>query len=588
MKEPPVVSIFLTSFNHQDYVAAAIESVLSQDYSNFELLILDDCSTDLSQEIIRRYHDERILLHQNKFNTCASGFGQLLDCFRGEYIAIHHSDDIWEPTKLSEQVEILQQAPEIGACFTHVTVIDQDGRPIDNSEKHYTDVFQQHNKTRHEWLRHLFYRGNALCHPSVLIRKRCYEEIGTYNEGLYQLPDYQMWIRLCLRYGIEVIPRPLTRFRVNTEKHGSMSAPSLDNIVRHRHEIPHALEAFCAITLDDLIQAFPEAECFQGTPAQDSVVNYMLAMIALTSKSSTHAHRSFGANLLTRCWMDDGVREKLYSVHGLTRHQLRNPEVLVDHANIIEINQLKQQLVEVTSQPLQGGLQPTAASPMQALLQEIEASTSSAFLKDIHQSISERSFHLFNHILYDIRTIIGTKPCTYLEIGSYCGASALLMLAHPLPTDVICVDPLDLPQSHFNGSKPQDQTLYENLQRLGKRASFEIIKSGSQDPSLIEALYQHDLALDILFIDGDHRFAAVVADFLIYEPLVKPGGFIVFDDYHDHTYSPDVQPAVNILASKLLHDPLYEVLGLIPDLQSCGPNGAKGNEFVIYKRNVRS
>jgi hypothetical protein len=159
-----------------------------------------------------------------------------------------------------------------------------------------------------------------------------------------------------------------------------------------------------------------------------------------------------------------------------------------------------------------------------------------------------------------------------------------LMLAHPMPTEVVCIDPLNLPPSHYGGTKDQDQTLYGNLTQLGKRSSFEIIRSTSQDPSLVEALYRQGVSIDILFIDGDHRYAAVLTDFLLYEPLVAQGGFIVFDDYFDAQYSPDVFFAVNDLATRLATDGRFEILGAIPDLQNCCPSPSPGNEFIIYKK----
>lgn len=589
--DSPLVSVLLTSFNHESFIAEAITSVLNQSFTDFELIIWDDASTDHSWKIIQTFQDPRIRSIRNATNGCARGLNEVLMATQAEFIAIHHSDDDWEPDKLAEQVKVLRQSPELGACFTHVTAIDQNGEPIRDPDAHYTAVFKQPNRSRHAWLRHFFFLGNALCHPSVLIRKQCFVELGTYNEGLYQLADYHMWIRLCMHYEIEIIPKPLTRFRVNTEPNQSrtalsMSAPSMDATIRTHHEAQHALEPFYSITLSDLLKAFPEAESFLGTPAKDSVVPYMLAMVALTSENGTPWPRPFAANLLSRCWMNDEVREKLYSIHGLTRHQLRNPDLLVDHANYLQINQLITQLRE--AQSLSSRDRPISNPPttLQRLLQEIQSSESSSLLKQVQQSIPERSFHLYNHILYDIRTTLGDRTCTYLEIGSYCGASALLMLAHPLPTHVICVDPLNLPPSHFNGSKPQDQTLYDNLLQLGKNDDFEIIKSGSQDQALIEALYQHDVSIDILFIDGDHCYAAVIADFLMYEPLVKPGGFIVFDDYCDNVHSPDVRHAVDAIVAKLSKDSRFDIVGLVPDLQHCSTDDVQSNEFVIYKREL--
>ena len=114
---------------------------------------------------------------------------------RGKYIAIQHSDDIWEPDKLHRQVAFLDMHPDCGACFTWVQVVDEAGRPFLDSTDFYYDIFDQPNRTRHEWLNFFFYKGNALCHPSVLIRRQCFEECGYYRYGLVQLPDFDMWIR---------------------------------------------------------------------------------------------------------------------------------------------------------------------------------------------------------------------------------------------------------------------------------------------------------------------------------------------------------------------------------------------------------
>jgi predicted O-methyltransferase YrrM len=364
----------------------------------------------------------------------------------------------------------------------------------------------------------------------------------------------------------------------------SQSAPTTANIIRHRHEMIHVLEAYRSIGLDDLLTAFPETKAFEGIPREDSIIDYMLAMLAVTSTQSTAAQRSFGAHLLTRCWMDSDVRLKLHSIHGLTRHQLLTPAILVDHSNSLQISNLANELKQVSIQLDQCRNLKAPSVSAEMLIEEIRQSNSLSLFKEIQESIQERSFHLYNHILYDIRTVWGDRPCTYLEIGSYCGASALLMLSHPLNTQVICVDPLNLPPAHFEGTKSQDETLYDNLCRLGKHQKFEILKSFSQEPSLIEALYRQKISIDILFIDGDHSYSAVISDFQIYEPLVASGGYIIFDDYHDHAHSPDVHHAVNELAQRHRDDSRFEIIGPIPDLQHCNPTMPGGNEFVIHKR----
>ena len=105
----PKISVILTSYNHEAYIAESIRSVLAQTFQDFELLIFDDGSQDRSQEIIREFHDNRIRLFLVSENRGANACMQeVFPQASGEYIAIHHSDDCWRPDKLERQVELLE------------------------------------------------------------------------------------------------------------------------------------------------------------------------------------------------------------------------------------------------------------------------------------------------------------------------------------------------------------------------------------------------------------------------------------------------------------------------------------------------
>jgi predicted O-methyltransferase YrrM len=84
-------------------------------------------------------------------------------------------------------------------------------------------------------------------------------------------------------------------------------------------------------------------------------------------------------------------------------------------------------------------------------------------LRDVNSHIKLKKFHEWTHILYGIRTIMGSDIKTYMEIGSYVGSSASLILRNPFPTNVICIDPCNLPPSHYGGTKSQDETLLHNI-----------------------------------------------------------------------------------------------------------------------------
>lgn len=172
-KLKPKVTVILTSFNHEKYLKEAIDSVLQQTYSNFELIIWDDASTDTSWDIISQYSDIRIKAFRNDVQKRGVwGLNKAItEKALGEYIAIHHSDDVWEPNKLFKQVAILDDNSKIGAVFCDVHLISENGAPLLDENHFYSSIFNQPNRTRQEWLNHFFHKGNALCHPSVLIRK---------------------------------------------------------------------------------------------------------------------------------------------------------------------------------------------------------------------------------------------------------------------------------------------------------------------------------------------------------------------------------------------------------------------------------
>ena len=260
----PKISVILSSYNHEKYIAASIESVLSQTFSDFELLIFDDGSTDASQKIIRSFDDARIktfLYEKNRGPYYA--IQEPLKNSRGEYIAFHHSDDIWEPNKLSAQVKFLDAHREYAACFTQVKFIDESGAPYDLPETHpYRNIFRQKNRSREEWLNYLFWHSNCFCNPSALFRNDA--ENFSLNPCLWQLPDYFMWVKLCARQNVYVLERELIKFRLRRAEQESVSSISLEKMVRAANETDIMAREFLFLLRDrkEFLAVFPEAQEF--------------------------------------------------------------------------------------------------------------------------------------------------------------------------------------------------------------------------------------------------------------------------------------------------------------------------------------
>ncbi|CAJ1938628.1 unnamed protein product [Cylindrotheca closterium] len=203
-------------------------------------------------------------------------------------------------------------------------------------------------------------------------------------------------------------------------------------------------------------------------------------------------------------------------------------------------------------------------------------------LRSIQREVSERHFHEATHVLFDLRSYLGRRPVKYLEIGSYTGVSASLMLLHPFPTAVTMVDPCILDKTHFNGSQNQESTIRSNLRKLlnntGKCASIRQwdLRVGFSPQALPSGE-----SFDIIFIDGDHSTSGVWADYNGTIDLLRPGGFMVFDDYLDFSSSPEVKGAVDMIVKDTDLIPLGTFRNIHGIHPSC--NQSFINEFVLQK-----
>lgn len=224
----PLVSVCMASYNHAPFIRAAVESVLRQSFSDWELVITDDGSTDGTLKALEGISDERLQIDRFPENrTACVALNHCIRRARGRFIAVLNSDDQWAPEKLAKQLAVMDEKPMTAAVFTLAAMIDERGSPLPVGHVSH-QIFQQGNRQRAEWLRRLILQGNSLCHPSVLVRSDVYREVGLYDECMAQLPDLDMWVRICSRYDIWVIQERLTLFRVlDHERNASGNRPEV-------------------------------------------------------------------------------------------------------------------------------------------------------------------------------------------------------------------------------------------------------------------------------------------------------------------------------------------------------------------------
>ncbi len=230
----PLVSVILPCYNHEKYVAAAIESVLNQSYKNIEFLIADDCSSDSTPEIMKRYSAHYAYEEYYKRNT-GDPTSRLIAFAHGKYVALMHSDDWWHPDKIALQVQYMEAHPECDSCLTWARILEDSGQLKERVP------FTQKNRTTAEWMQFFWLHGNALCNPSSLTKIDLFIKWYTPNylhaSNIRQLPDLFKWIDTLQIYNIHIICKDLTIMNYHNDgANSNTSLPNDINLIRSNIE----------------------------------------------------------------------------------------------------------------------------------------------------------------------------------------------------------------------------------------------------------------------------------------------------------------------------------------------------------------
>ena len=207
----PIVSVILPVYNGGEYLNEAIDSILCQSYTDFELIIIEDASTDNSLEIINMVNDQRIILHNNKYNLGQARSQNVgLKIASGAYVARLDQDDIMDPLRLEKQVNYLDNNVEISAVGSQIYCIDSKGENIQNwnwpvgLEK---NVFN------------LLTGQNPVADPASMIRKDVILELGGFNADYVPSEDYDLWLRMLSQgYKCDNMDDYLTKYRVHSSQ----------------------------------------------------------------------------------------------------------------------------------------------------------------------------------------------------------------------------------------------------------------------------------------------------------------------------------------------------------------------------------
>lgn len=208
---PPIISVVMSVFNGEKFLKESIDGILNQTFSDFELIIVDDGSTDSTKSIVLGYKDDRIRLfsNSNNFGTPkALNFG--MSHARGEFIARHDADDISCPERFKSQVEFLRNNPDIILVGSDAYVIDNDGTILEKKQlpNNPLKYLQKHN---------VFFHG------SIMFRKKIVDEVGMYNEILRNAQDYEFLVRIS-KYNKNLVNLNIPLYMWRIQKYPSYKA----------------------------------------------------------------------------------------------------------------------------------------------------------------------------------------------------------------------------------------------------------------------------------------------------------------------------------------------------------------------------
>jgi len=242
----PRVSIVVPAYNHERFVGETIESVLQQTFRDFELIVLDDGSTDRTPEIVRSFQDERLRFYPQSNAGLSVTLNKGLRLARGTLFGFLPSDDAFEREKLEVQVAEFDAHPGLGVVFALPAIVDVNGRPIlDGPVVEWARVPYT---TREEILPALFER-NFLSAPSALVRRALVEQAGGFDEALRVLQDYDLWMRVLRLADARLLPTPLVRVRWHGGNQSAHATPET--------ELERATVVFRACQTLDLREVFP-------------------------------------------------------------------------------------------------------------------------------------------------------------------------------------------------------------------------------------------------------------------------------------------------------------------------------------------
>lgn len=206
----PTISVVIPTRNRAQYIKEAIDSVLIQTYKDYEIIIVDDGSIDETTELLAPLVHKKVIQYQRQDAAgVSSARNRGVALARGHYIAFLDSDDLFQPTKLEEQLLLFEQEPELGFVHCCFSKFDDYGRDlgIRNTSRFYGQIYPW---MLQEW-------SVLMAMPCMLVRTEVMKEVSGFDESMAWAEDMDLWRRIAQSYRVGVVPKALVRVRVHAD-----------------------------------------------------------------------------------------------------------------------------------------------------------------------------------------------------------------------------------------------------------------------------------------------------------------------------------------------------------------------------------
>jgi glycosyltransferase involved in cell wall biosynthesis len=215
------VSVIIPAYNAMAYLPETMASVLNQNFTDFEAIVVNDGSSDETEQWVSQISDPRVKLVSQANQGLSGARNTGIKHAQGEFITFIDGDDFWEPTKLEKQVQYLAANPKAGLVYTWVAYVNERGKSTGRIVKNNAegDVWQQ-----------LTERNIIECGSVAMIRRECFETVGVFDRDIDAAQDWDMWLRIAARYQFLLVREPLVFYRQHANNKSKNYAKVLEDL----------------------------------------------------------------------------------------------------------------------------------------------------------------------------------------------------------------------------------------------------------------------------------------------------------------------------------------------------------------------